>query len=137
MSWHYGYATVEFAAAMLRKDTEIDEAVLYKKLCNNEVMTAINSDGKLIGCLRYSLFWDEVPLLNMLVIDETFRQLGAGTGLLLFWEAEMKKAGYSLLMTTAAHNRTDQHFFRKMGYQDAGSFIFTSLPLQIVFSKSI
>lgn len=137
MSWKYGYATVEALDSMLMKDTEIDKTTLLKKLFNNEIMMAIDTNGNPIGYLRYSLFWDEVPHLNMIVLDEAFRQLGAGKGLLLFWEAEMKRMGYNLLITTAAHNRVEQHFFRKMGYQDSGSFLFASLPLQIIFSKSV
>jgi ribosomal protein S18 acetylase RimI-like enzyme len=39
-----------------------------------------------------------------------------------FWEADMRRRGYDLVMTSTQSDEEAQHFYRKLGYRDCGSF---------------
>lgn len=41
-------------------------------------MIAKDQDNKIIGWLRYSYFWDNIPFMNMLYINENYRNKGIG-----------------------------------------------------------
>ena len=47
-----------------------------------------------IGWLRFNLFWDNIPFMNMLYFLEDYREKGYGSQLASFWEQEMKKSKY-------------------------------------------
>ena len=61
------------------------------------VMTAGES---IIGWLRYGLFWDNTPFMNMLYFLDGARRKGNGTRLVSFWESEMRALGYDTVMTS-------------------------------------
>ncbi|HID0882721.1 TPA: GNAT family N-acetyltransferase [Clostridium botulinum] len=96
-----------------------------------------DQDNKIIGWLRYSYFWDNTPFMNMLYINENYRNKGIGKKLVEFWETEMKSKGYELVMTSTLSNEQAQHFYRKLRYKDAGSLLLDDEPLEITFTKSI
>lgn len=52
-------------------------------------------------------------------------------------EAEMKKAGYGLVLTSSSQTEYAQHFYDALGYRAVGSFTLGSDPLEIIFSKDI
>ncbi len=45
--------------------------------------------------------------------------------LMTHWEEEMKQRGYSMIMTSTQVDEKAQHFYRTMGYSDAGALIIT------------
>jgi hypothetical protein len=49
----------------------------------------------------------------------------------------MKSLGYEMVMTSTLANEQAQHFYRKLGYKDAGSLLLEDEPLEIIFTKSI
>lgn len=73
----------------------------------------------------------------MLYINENYRNKGIGKKLVEFWETEMKSKSYELVMTSTLSNEQAQHFYRKLGYKDAGSLLLDDEPLEIIFTKSI
>ena len=75
--------------------------------------------------------------MNMLYILEDYRGKRYGKVLTLFWEEQMKRLGYELVMTSTLSNEGAQHFYRKLGYTDAGSLLLPQEPLEIIFIKSI
>ncbi len=75
--------------------------------------------------------------MNMLYINENYRNKGIGKKLVEFWETEMKSKGYELVMTSTLSNEQAQHFYRKLRYKDAGSLLLDDEPLEIIFTKSI
>lgn len=97
----------------------------------------MDENNKIIGWLRYNYFWDNTPFMNMLYIIDNYRNKGIGKELVLFWENEMKKKGYELLMTSTQSNEGAQHFYRKLGYEDSGSLLLPNEPLEIIFIKII
>jgi N-acetylglutamate synthase-like GNAT family acetyltransferase len=61
-------------------DKHITEKVLQDKIENKEVYVAEKS-SKIIGWLRYNLFWDNVPFMSMIDLLDEYRKKGIGTKL--------------------------------------------------------
>ncbi|MCG8541714.1 MAG: GNAT family N-acetyltransferase [Clostridia bacterium] len=117
-------------------DEHISSEMLYRKIKDNEVIIA-KIDNRIIGWLRYGYFWDSIPFMNMLMIDKRYRRKGIGKSMVEFWEKEMKVKGYKTLMTSSLSKELAQHFYRKLGYKDAGSLILQNDALEIIFTKEI
>ena len=66
-------------------DEHISKEILEIKIKNKEVLVAKN-DGKIIGWLRYNLFWDSIPFMNMICVLEEYWKMGIGKKLGTYWE---------------------------------------------------
>ena len=115
-------------------DNHISREILLKKIEDKEIII-IKESEKIIGWLRYSLFWDNIPFMNMLRIEERYRKKGLGRLLVEFWEKEMREKGHKLVLTSTMSNEFAQHFYRKLGYKDAGCLLLEEEALEIVFKK--
>jgi len=77
----------------------------------------------------------------MLYVDYENQNKNYGTKLMLFWENEMKKLGYGMIMTSTQVNETAQHFYRKIGFHDAGALLIDipnyEQPMEMFFIKAI
>ena len=51
-------------------------------------------DLDVVGVLRYSLFWQSIPFLDLLYIDQAYRGKGYGTSAMACWESAMKSIGF-------------------------------------------
>ncbi len=80
------------------------------------------AEGRPVGLLRWSLFWNSIPFCDLLIIRDGERRKGHGRALMAFWEADMRRRGYDLVMTSTQSDEEAQHFYRKLGYRDCGSF---------------
>ena len=94
-------------------------------------------DKEFLGWLRFNLFWDNTPFMNMLFLLEGRRGQGLGGRLVDFWEQEMKARGYSEGLTSTLSNEAAQHFYRAHGYADCGSLLLPGEPLEILFRKEL
>ena len=117
-------------------DSHIRTDVLRDKIVANEVIV-LKEDDRQIGWLRYCLFSDVIPFMSMLYIEENYRSRGLGKKLVLFWENEMKRMGYTFVMTSSQSDEQAQHFYRKLGYKDSGALLFPGDALEIVFLKRL
>jgi Acetyltransferases len=122
---------------ILNNDKHVSKKLVRNKLKEKEVIIAKNHDNEIIGWLRYNYFWDNTPFMNMLYLNEKYRSKGIGKELVGFWENEMRSLGYEMVMTSTLSNEQAQHFYRKLGYKDAGSLLLDDEPLEIIFTKSI
>lgn len=122
---------------ILDNDRHISKELIKNKLREKEIIIAKNQENQIIGWLRYGYFWDNIPFMNMLYLYESYRNKGIGKELVIFWENEMKKKGYNLVMTSTLSNEQAQHFYRKLGYKDSGSLLLENEPLEIIFTKRI
>ena len=50
--------------------------------------------------LRYHLFWDNTPFCTMLFVDWEHQGKGYGRELMSYWERDMKKSGYGMVMVS-------------------------------------
>ena len=70
---------------------------------------------------------------------ERLQGKGVGKYVMLYWEKEMKKIGYKLMMTSTQINEEAQHFYRKLGYVDKGAIFFDGTgyeqPQEVVMMK--
>lgn len=98
-------------------------------------------NGVPTGVLRYNLFWDNTPFCTLLLLRPEARGQGAGTALMLQWEEDMRLRGYGLLMTSTRADENAQHFYRKLGYQDAGGLLLPvsgyEQPMEIFLIKQL
>lgn len=121
-------------------DGHIREISLTRKLRNRECYI-LCSDGVDVGVMRYNLFWDNTPFLNMIYIAEEFRGKGIGKQAMAHWESDMKALGFSAVMTSSQADENAQHFYRKLGYKDCGCLILDipemEQPAEIFFIKSL
>ena len=93
--------------------------------------------GRTAGWLRYNLFWDHTPFINLLFLLEGWRGRGLGGQLVSFWEEEMKTLGYQQVMTSSLANERAQFFYRRHGYVDCGSLLLPGEALEIIFRKEL
>lgn len=119
------------------RDPHISESLILSKIKGNEIYILRNHDESNIGWMRYGYFWDNTPFMNMIWVDEQYRDKGTGKQVVLFWEEQMKQKGFNLIMTSTQADEGAQHFYRKLGYQDAGCLIFDTQPLEILLTKNL
>ncbi len=118
-------------------DKHLPEAEFLNKIASRSAYVICVSDRP-VGLLRFSLFWDEIPFMNMLYIAEAFRKRGFGRMLVEFWENDMQKRGFSRVLTSTQSNEDAQHFYRKLGYRDCGGFIVSKGdPLELMLVKEL
>ena len=83
-----------------------------------------NHRGKdpVVGVLRYSLFWQAIPFLDLLYIDEAYRNRGFGKQIMHEWETAMAACGYEYVMTSTQADEQAWRFYEKLGYRKVGGF---------------
>lgn len=121
---------------LIQHDKHISRQRLVDKIHDNQVYV-FREGQEFIGWLRWGLFWDLLPFLNMLYFLEPWRGKGYGTQAMAYWEEAMKKQGYSTLLTSTGSDETAQHFYTKLGYKAVGSFSLLNDPLELIFAKTI
>lgn len=115
------YATFEDIEYLRKHDTHLSLDRVKKKVFDNEVIIAKYGENYL-GWLRFGYFWDFIPFINMIVINDAYQKQGVGSRLVQFWEDEMYfKYHHEMVMTSTQADETAQHFYRKLGYRDAGA----------------
>jgi ribosomal protein S18 acetylase RimI-like enzyme len=118
-------------------DKHLPQELIAAKINAREIILLLNENNDKIGWLRYGSFWDNIPFMNMLFINQEYRCKGYGADLVAFWENEMKNRGFKLVMSSTQSNEDAQHFYRKLGYKEAGCLILEDQPMEIMFTKKI
>ena len=110
---------------------ELKNAIAMKRI----ILLFIDSEYE--GSLRFNLFWDNIPFMNLLFILEEQRGKGFGRKMVEFWEHEMAKQGYKFVMTSTQSDEEAQFFYRRLGYTDRGALVLPDEPLEIIFYKNV
>ncbi|MDQ0194800.1 GNAT family N-acetyltransferase [Paenibacillus wynnii] len=118
-------------------DFHISESLILTKIKENEIYILRNQDESNVGWMRFGYFWDNIPFMNMIWVDEQFRGKGTGGKIVLFWEEQMKQKGFKMAMTSTQADEGAQHFYRKLGYKDAGCLLLDTQPLEILLTKKL
>ena len=121
---------------LLERDKHISKEELGNSV-NLKRILVLFVDEVFVGWLRYNLFWDNMPFMNMLYILESVRGKGYGRELVSFWENEMRRKGHDRVLTSTLSNEQAQFFYRKLGYTDTGSLLLPDEPLEIIFLKNL
>ncbi len=119
-----------------KNDTHISKNEL-KNLFDLQRIYVIKENTEIAGWLRYNLFWDNTPFMNMLYITEPYRGKGYGRALVQHWEKNMKKQNYSAVMTSTASDEYAQHFYNKLHYITVGGFTPIGDTYEIILSKEL
>jgi GNAT superfamily N-acetyltransferase len=106
--------------------------VLQDKIARGEIVVAV-LDGRPVGWLRYGYFWDTVPFMNRLVVEEAHRGEGWGTRIIQFWERHLQERGYQWAMTSTQADERAQHLYRRLGYRDMGAMLWPEDPALEIF----
>ncbi len=126
------------------KKVDIDNVLMLDKHISKEELNhsiersrvlIIEENNRFIGFLRYNLFWDNTPFMNLIYIIESHQGNGYGTKLVLYWENLMKELGYRNVLTSTLSNEEAQYFYKKLGYKDIGGFTLDNDPYEIIFEK--
>ena len=123
-------------AVLKEHDRHISEHELRSSIRAGRVLVMYRDDN-FVGWLRFGLFWDNIPFMNMLYILDGYRGKGNGTELVSFWEREMAKENYGRVLTSTQSNETAQFFYRKIGYTDCGTLLLPNEPPEIFFIKDL
>ena len=118
------------------KDDHISREVIGAKLERREILVLWH-EGRRCGLLRFGYFWDEIPFMNLLWVEEGLRNEGLGTRLIAFWEGEMRKLGHRMVLTSTLSSERAQHLYRRLGYTDCGSLLMPDEPLEILLTKDL
>ena len=128
------YALKEDKAFWFTIERHICEDKFYAKVRDKQGYIICDGD-KEVGIMRYGLFWDNIPFVNLIELGEPYRNKGFGSQTMKFWEDEMQKLGHKLVMTSSQSNELAQHFYRKLGYIDSGCLLLVNDPAEIFFVK--
>ena len=110
-------------------EKELDNLIRLGQVTIGEV------DGEFAGWLRWNLFWDKTPFLNMLYLLEPHRGQGYGRELMVHWELRMKDQGFQRVMTSTASDEYAQHFYQKLCYRAIGGFTPHGDVYEVIFEK--
>ena len=127
-------------AAWYALDHGLPEAGFDEKVRNRQGYVCV-VDGRIVGILRFNLFWDSIPFCTMLYVEDGYRGRGCGARLMRRWERDMRAAGCGMVMTSTQVNEEAQHFYRKLGYRDCGGFVVDipgyEQPMEMIMIKAL
>lgn len=129
-----GLAQSKDKQKIARLDTHISSLLLDECIRKGQIYVlkddSIKNGGQnhrlkdpVVGVLRYSLFWQTIPFLDLLYLDAAYRHQGFGTQMMNRWEETMKKRGYKYVMTSTQADESAWQFYEKLGYHKIGSFL--------------
>ncbi len=116
-------------------------AELFKQKVLEKMAWLICREDIPVGVLRWGLFWDTIPFLNLIYLDSSCRRNGLGRWAMGCWEKEMRRQGYPLVMVSTQVDEEAQHFYRKLGYRDIGAITMDfpgfEQPLEMFLAKDL
>lgn len=117
-------------------DRHLRDADLAQVVSLGRVLVAV-ADGEVRGLLRWGLLWDEIPFMNLLMVDPGHRRRGLGSSLVRAWEGVHAAAGHRMVLTSTQADEQAQHFFRRLGYVDSGALLLPGEPTELILRKEL
>ena len=117
-------------------DTHVSPDTLADLVSMGRVMV-VEVDGEVVGFLRWGLFWDQIPFMNLLWVLPDWRGRGVGATLVEAWEESQLAAGNDLVLTSTMSNERSQHFYRRLGYVDTGALLLPDEPAELILRKPL
>ena len=118
-------------------DRHITPAELDCSIRLSRVLIMETAAGEPIGWLRWNLFWDNTPFMNMLYLLEDYRMQGYGRALTRHWEQLLREKGYASAMTSTQANEGSQHFYRHQGCTDICGFLQPGEAYELILFKTL
>ena len=117
-------------------DRHVSAEVLTEVVGSGHVLLA-ESGGFSVGLLRWGLFWDALPFMNLLHVVPARRGQGVGTVLVTSWEQSRAADGHAFVLTSTVSAETSQHFYRRLGYVDTGALLLPDEPAELILRKDL
>ena len=106
---------------ILKYDCHIPHARFGECIWNQRIYVLCD-EKEIVGVLRYSLFWQSIPFLDLVYLDGNYRQKGFGRQMMEHWEAAMRAMEYKYVMLSTQADETAKFFYEKLGYRRIGAF---------------
>ena len=87
------------------------------------LVTVLRSEDRILGVLRWNLFWQSIPFLDLIYLDEAVRGQRWGTRMMAQWEEAMHSSGFDQVMLSTQADETSKFFYEKLGYRQIGAFL--------------
>ena len=129
-----GESDLGFLAA---HDRHIDAQELARVVRLGRVLIATDAESAPVGWLRWGLFWDNTPFMNLLFVLPQARGQGVARALIARWEDDMRAQGYAVAMTSTASDEDAQGLYRHLGYRAVGGFLPEGEPYELIFTKRL
>ena len=107
---------------VIKYDSHIHPSTVDKCI-QDQLVYVLCDEENIVGILRYSLFWQSIPFLDLLYIDEAYRGKGYGRQMMDHWEAVMQTMKYEYVMLSTQEDETAKYFYEKLGYRRIGAFL--------------
>ena len=105
-----------------RLDRHILPARLEECIRRGQVDVLV-AEGTIVGVLRWNLFWQSLPFLDLIYLDDVLRGQGWGTRMMARWEQNMAALGFDHVMLSTQEDETSKFFYEKLGYHLCGDFL--------------
>ena len=137
---HIRYVEQGDRAFWFQLDRHLSPAEFDKKVRDQMGYVLLEEDDP-VALLRYHLFWDNTPFCSMLFVAPDAQRRGYGRALMEHWEREMGALGYKIVLVSTQADEDAQHFYRKLGYKDAGGLVLNcpaySQAMELFFMKAL
>ena len=107
---------------VLKYDAHIHPNILGECI-HNGLVYVLCDNQRIVGILRYNMFWQSIPFLDLIYLDEDYRGQGWGSRMMAHWEDIMHKMGYMYVMLSTQEDETAKFFYEKIGYRRIGAFL--------------
>lgn len=121
------YVTEADKPFWLSIDKHVTEAGFLQKV-RGRFGYVIFRDQIPVGLFHYNVLWDMVPFLNLISIIPEARGHGYGKRAMEYWETEMRRDGYQMVLVSTQADEPAQQLYRKLGYRDCGCLILDHCP---------
>jgi ribosomal protein S18 acetylase RimI-like enzyme len=128
------------SAADLPFLTEVDTHIPPDRLAglaSEGRVSVAEVDGEVVGLLRWGLFWDQVPFMNLLWVLPEHRGRGVGTALVDAWEQARGSEGHHLVLTSTMSDERSQQLYRRLGYVDTGALLLPGEAAELILRKPL
>jgi GNAT superfamily N-acetyltransferase len=115
-------ATVEDFDRVRQYDRYIPKERLRHCLEMGQVDALWDGD-RVMGILRWSLFWQTMPFVDLIFLDDACRGREWGSKMMARWEKNRRAEGFDYGMTSTQEDETAKFFYEKLGYQRIGAFL--------------
>lgn len=137
---HIRYVEQGDRAFWCQLDRHLSPTEFDKKVRDQMGYVLLEEDDP-VALLRYHLFWDNTPFCSMLFVAPDAQRRGYGRALMEHWEREMGALGYKIVLVSTQADEDAQHFYRKLGYKDAGGRVLNcpaySQAMELFFVKAL
>ena len=107
----------------IRNDDRHIPAARLEDCIRRGQVVVLEDNGKILGVLRWNLFWQSLPFLDLIFLDNALRGQGWGTEMMALWEINMAEQGFRHVLLSTQEDELAKFFYEKLGYTLCGDFL--------------